>query len=202
MEKEDWVCYLCKVKILKKYGANALFAIIILVILFVPDAKAFLIRGLMEVGLYHPKIEQPAQPAQDLTGIQFEDIKGNIVDLGDLKGKIIFLNFWATWCPPCRAEMPSIAKLYNQFKDDKDIVFIFADADGNLEKSTKFMSSRKYLMPVFKVNSNIPEQIFSGSLPTTVVFDKQGRLSFKHEGVADYNDKKFIAFLNKLKAQQ
>ncbi|WP_307524118.1 TlpA disulfide reductase family protein [Pedobacter sp. W3I1] len=186
-------------KFIKRNIFNALFIIILLVIVFVPDAKAFLIKGLMEIGFYSPKVETPKETATSLNGIQFKDINGNLIDLGDLKGKIIFLNFWATWCPPCRAEMPSISKLYAQFKDDKNIVFIFADADGMLPKSTRFMKDRKYDMPVYKVESNIPEQIFAGALPTTVIFDKQGRLSFKHEGVANYADKKIVGFLNKLK---
>ncbi|WP_225872198.1 TlpA family protein disulfide reductase [Pedobacter frigidisoli] len=156
----------------------------------------------MEIGLYSPKVEQPIATAMNFNGIQFKDIKGNVIDLGELKGKVIFLNFWATWCPPCRAEMPSINKLYNQFKDDKNFVFIFADADGDLEKSGKFMSTRKYGMPIFKVNSTVPEQIFAGSLPTTVIFDKQGRLSFRHEGIANYADKKFVEFLNRLKVSE
>ena len=186
-------------KFIRKNIFNALFIIVLLVIVFVPDAKAFLIRGLMEIGFYTPKIEAHNEFSASLKGIQFEDVKGNVIDLGDLKGKVIFLNFWATWCPPCRAEMPSINKLYNQFKDDKNVVFIFADADGDFTKSGKFMSDRKYIMPIYKVESNIPEQIFTGALPTTVIFDKQGRLSFKHEGVANYADKKIIDFLNKLK---
>jgi predicted transcriptional regulator len=90
--------------------------------------------------------------------------------------------------------------LYAQFKDDKNIVFIFADADGDFAKSGKFMSDRKYAMPVYKVESEIPEQIFAGTLPTTVIFDKQGRLSFRHEGVANYADQKIVDFLNKLKS--
>ncbi|TCD27870.1 TlpA family protein disulfide reductase [Pedobacter psychrodurus] len=184
---------------IKKNIFSALFIIIFLVIIFVPDAKAFLIRGLMEIGFYKPKIETANNASTNLNGIQFKDVKGKLVDLGDLKGKVIFLNFWATWCPPCRAEMPSINKLYTQFKDDKHVVFIFADADGDLAKSSKFMVSRKYQMPVYKVESNIPEQIFTGALPTTVIFDKQGRLSFKHEGVANYADKKIVDFINRLK---
>ncbi len=186
-------------KFIRKNIFNALFIIILLIIVFVPDAKAFFIRGLMEIGFYTPKIEMPNNASASLSGIRFKDVKGNLVDLGDLKGKVIFLNFWATWCPPCRAEMPSINKLYAQFKGDKDVVFIFADADGDFEKSGKFMLSRKYEMPVYKVESNIPEQIFKGALPTTVIFDKQGRLSFKHEGVANYADKKIVDFLNQLK---
>jgi thiol-disulfide isomerase/thioredoxin len=187
-------------KFIKKNIFNALFIIILLTIVFVPDAKAFLIRGLIEIGFYKPKIETPDKASASLNGIQFKDIKGNLIDLGDLKGKVIFLNFWATWCPPCRAEMPSINKLYTQFKDDKHVVFIFADADGDFAKSGKFMSDRKYAMPVYKVESEIPEKVFAGALPTTVIFDKQGRLSFRHEGVANYADKKIVDFLNKLKS--
>jgi thiol-disulfide isomerase/thioredoxin len=186
-------------KFIRKNIFNALFIVILLVIVLVPDAKAFLIKGLMEIGFYSPKVEIPKEIATSLNGIQFKDVKGNVIDLGDLKEKVIFLNFWATWCPPCRAEMPSINKLYTQFKDDKNIVFIFADADGDFTKSTKFMSDRKYEMPVYKVESEIPEKVFAGALPTTVIFDKQGRLSFRHEGVANYVDKKIVDFLNKLK---
>lgn len=95
--------------------------------------------------------------------------------------------------------MPSLNKLYLQFKDDDNVVFIFADADGELSKSGKFMTSRNYLMPVYKVESNIPESIFAGSLPTTIIFDKQGRLSFRHEGMANYADQKIVDFIKKLK---
>lgn len=183
---------------IRKNLFNAVFIVLLLVIILVPDAKAFLIKGLMEIGFFKPKIEASASPGMSLNGIRFKDAKGNIVDLGDLKGKVIFLNFWATWCPPCRAEMPSVNKLYQQFKADKNVVFIFVDADGDLAKSTRFMTDRKYELPVYKVESDVPEQIFSGSLPTTVIFDKQGRLSLHHEGAADYADKKIVDFLSKL----
>jgi len=186
-------------KFIKKNIFNALFIILLLVVVLVPDAKAFFLKGLMEIGFYSPKVEEPVSVAMNLNGIKFKDAKGNVIDLGNLKGKVIFLNFWATWCPPCRAEMPSINKLYNQFKNDPNIVFIFADADGDLPKSAKFMLNHKYEFQVYKVESAVPEEIFSGSLPTTVIFDKQGRLSFRHEGVADYSNQKFVEFLNKLK---
>ncbi|WP_316802653.1 TlpA disulfide reductase family protein [Pedobacter nototheniae] len=185
-------------KLIKKHIINILFIILFLVIIFVPDAKAMLIQGLIKVGFYSPKIEETKVGVSNLNGIQFKNVKGEVVDLGDLKGKVIFLNFWATWCPPCRAEMPSLNKLYNQFKDNKNVVFIFADADGNLAKSSEFMLNRKFEMPVYKIESEIPTQIFESALPTTVIFDKQGRLSFRHEGIADYSNKKFVDFLNKL----
>ena len=185
-------------KLIKKNIFNTLFIALLLIVIFVPDAKAFLLKGLMEIGFYRPKIEETATESPGVKGIKFSDSKVNTIDLGDLSGKVVFLNFWATWCPPCRAEMPSLNKLHSEFRNNPNITFIFADADGDFAKSTKYMSDRGFAMPVFKVDANVPEQIFSGPLPTTIIFDKQGRISFKHEGVANYADKKFISFINKL----
>jgi len=186
-------------KFIKKNIFNTLFIAVLLLIVFVPDAKAFFLKGLMEIGFYSPEVKATKIEVGNLSGIKFKNVKGELVDLGELRGKVIFLNFWATWCPPCIAEMPSINKLYTHFKDDPNVIFIFADADGDLVKSGKFMTNRKFDMPVYKVESEIPEQIFSGALPTTVIFDKQGRISFMHEGIANYSNKKFVDFLNKLK---
>lgn len=159
----------------------------------------------MEIGLFSPGVEHSeetaiATEAKDLSGIKFKDASGNVIDLGELKGKVIFLNFWATWCPPCLAEMPSVNKLYEQFGNDKDVVFIMVDADSNLAKSQKYMDKKGYKLPIYQVASNIPEVIFKGSLPTTVVFDKQGRLSYNEAGAANYASDKFIDFIKKLKA--
>ncbi|TDG38040.1 TlpA family protein disulfide reductase [Pedobacter changchengzhani] len=187
-------------KFLKKNIVNTILLVLFAVLFFVPDAKAFVLKGFINIGLFSPDIKEEKTVVPDLDGIKFKNAKGEIVDLGELKGKVVFLNFWATWCPPCRAEMPSINKLYTQFKDDADVVFIFVDGDGDLPKANAFMKARNYQMPVFKAESNVPNQIFSGSLPTTVIFDKQGRISLKHEGMADYSSKKIIDFLMKLKA--
>lgn len=186
----------------KKNIINGLFLCFFGILIFVPSAKALMIEGLMQVGLFKPSVEIPsenASPEADLSGISFKDASGRIVDLGSLKGKIIFLNFWATWCPPCLAEMPSVNKLYEQFKDDNDVVFILVDADSDFVKSQKYMDGKGYKLPVYNVASNIPEGIFKGSLPTTVVFDKQGRVSYNEVGAANYASPKFIEFIKELK---
>ena len=166
---------------------NVLLIGIFLALIFVPSAKALMIRGLMEIGLFRPSVESPAETAtpalaKDLSGIKFKDVNGKVVDLGSLKGKVIFLNFWATWCPPCLAEMPSVNKLYERFKEDEDVVFILVDADSDFVKAQKYMDRKGYKLPVYQVASNIPEVVFKGSLPTTVVFDKLGRLAYNESG--------------------
>ena len=187
----------------KKRIINFLFIALLAVFFLVPSAKALLIQGLMQVGLFKPAIEMPRQqPLQDLSAIKFKDAKGKEMSLADLQGKVVFLNFWATWCPPCLAEMPSVNKLYEQFKNDSDVVFLLVDADSDFAKAQAYMDRKNFKMPVYNVASSMPAALFAGSLPTTVVLDKKGRLSFKEEGAANYASDKFIAFIYQLKQQK
>jgi thiol-disulfide isomerase/thioredoxin len=186
-------------KKLKSYIFNGIFIVVIGLLLFVPSAKALLLQGLMQTGLLNPRVDTEKGVETNLSTIKFKDQNGKIIDLDQLKGKVVFLNFWATWCPPCLAEMTSINKLYERYKADEDVVFIMLDADSNFAKSSDYMKRNKYAMPVYHMASSVPEQVFAGSLPTTVVFDKQGRISFNHVGLANYNSKKFVAFIEKLR---
>lgn len=186
----------------RKNISNVIFGALILTMLFVPAAKAIVLQGLMEIGFFRPDAvvqEKDKEVAADFSGVLFKDKSGKVVALSALKGKVVFLNFWAAWCPPCLAEMPSVNKLYEKYKNDPDFVFIFVDADSDLVKADKFMLRRKYSLPVYMVDSDIPDVLFSGSLPTTVVLDKQGRISYNASGAANYSDNKFIAFMTKLK---
>ncbi len=185
----------------KKNIGNGLFIVFILLVLFVPSAKALLMQGLMQLGLFKPTIETEKQVlSADLSAIKFKDAKGNVVSLADLKGKVVFINFWATWCPPCLAEMPSVNKLHQQFGNDKEVFFLMVDADSNFEKAQAYMDKKKYKMPVYIAASAIPDVLFKGSLPTTVVLDKEGRLSYSEAGAANYGSPKFIDFIQQLKA--
>lgn len=185
----------------KKNMINGLLIAFILMILFVPSAKALLMQGLMQLGLFKPQFNtEKAILSADLSSIKFKDAKGNVVSLADLKDKVVFINFWATWCPPCLAEMPSVNKLHQQFAADKDVVFLMVDADSNFEKAQAYMDRKKYKMPVFVAAGTIPDVIFKGSLPTTVVLDKMGRISYNEAGAANYASQKFIDFIHQLKA--
>ncbi|WP_324288506.1 TlpA disulfide reductase family protein [Pedobacter sp. SL55] len=136
-------------KSIKKYISNGIFILILALILFVPSAKALVIQGLMQIGLFNPDVQPEKTLVAPVLELRFKDQDGKIVTLNELKGKVVFLNFWATWCPPCLAEMPSINKLYEQYKNSADVVFILLDADSNFEKANGYMKARKYTMPRF-----------------------------------------------------
>ena len=187
-----------KIKLSGSAIINIILVAALLVLLFVPDAKAGLMSGLIRIGLFKPDTKQQVQQNNINTSVKFQDGNGNIVNLSELKGKVVFINFWATWCPPCRAEMPSVNELYKKYASNASVVFITVDADNNYPKAKKFLDRRKYKLPLYTVASEMPSELFSGKLPTTVVIDKQGKLVFRHEGMADYADQGFANFLNAL----
>lgn len=176
------------------------------IVIFNPDAKALLMRGLVKTGLFAPDIsnletkpagEQKAEEPQ-VESVSFTSSDGKIIDLANLKGKVVFLNFWATWCPPCIAEMQSINSLYNKLKNNPNMIFVLADVDNNINRSEGFMKKNKYNLPVYAPSGYIPEQLFKGNLPTTVIINKKGEIVYNHEGMADYNSGEMERFLNNL----
>lgn len=191
--------------------SNALtFVMLIFVLAMIinPNVKAFVIQNLMKIGLFQPGIPSDSETSQFQSidkisdqEIVFKGSDGKIANLSELKGKVVFLNFWATWCPPCIAEMPSIHRLKQNYHSNKQIVFLMVDADSDIQKSVSFMQQHNYDLPVYISNSKIPENIFGSSLPTTIVLDKNGNVVFKHEGSADYESPKFIRFIDSLLAK-
>lgn len=185
----------------KKNIVNVLFISLFLIIFLVPSAKALVMQGLMEIGLFKPSLTtQKTTASVDLSTIKFKDANNKVVSLGDLEGKVVFLNFWATWCPPCLAEMPSINKLHQQFAGDPNVVFLLIDADSDFKKSQGYLDRKNYKLPLFTFASDIPDVIFKGSLPTTIVFDKKGRIAYNGVGAANYASPKFLSFIKELKA--
>ncbi|WP_207420642.1 TlpA family protein disulfide reductase [Desertivirga brevis] len=167
--------------------------------LFSPEAKSWTIRGLMSIGFFQPNVQvNEKSPAKQGSEVSFRNGDNQVVKLTDLKGKVVVINFWATWCPPCIAEMPSFNRLSSTLKSNKNIVFLMVDVDGNYKKAKKFMERKRFNLPVYTADSSIPESLLDGSIPTTVIFDKFGNLVFRHIGAGDFSSKKVEEYLVKL----
>ena len=94
---------------------------------------------LLSTGLIKPKLEIPDLTDQKFDyRAQFKDFEGNIIDLQDYRGKTVFINLWASWCGPCRAEMPHISELYKSVKDTPDLEFLMIGLDYDIKKSQGF----------------------------------------------------------------
>ena len=120
----------------------------------------------------------------------FKDIHGKTVSLANLKGKVVVMNFWATWCPPCIKELPSLQKLSTELANEKDIVFMAIEVDQDIEKAAQFMAKNKYTLPLFTLDSQLPEELASNSIPVTVILAKNGDIVGKQVGMMDFGSEK------------
>lgn len=107
---------------------------------------------------------------------ELEDLNGNKVSLSDFKGKKVFLNFWATWCPPCKAEMPDIEKLYQETKDT-ELVILAVNVGEDKKTVQDFIIEKGYNFPVLlDVKGEISQMYQVTGIPTTYLIDTKGYL--------------------------
>lgn len=136
----------------------------------------------------------------EMVGADFQlvDLNGKVVPFNSLKGKVVFMNIWATWCPPCIAEMPNIQKLYENVGSDK-IAFVMLSVDaGGREKVKKFIAKKGFTFPVYMPASEMPQEFESPSIPTTFVISPEGKIVAKQMGMAEYDTKEVREYLQNL----
>lgn len=193
-----------------QYGVFAVVAITLYATGLHTEVIGFAQRGILATGLMNPNVKEITQVRENDNAIaslpEFEkadfslklmDKDGNITSLEALKGKVIFMNFWATWCPPCIAEMPSIDKLHKDMGDE--VAFVMLSLDQDFELAKAFDKRKGYNMPIYAPASNLPPMYQSSAIPTTYVIDANGNLVLTHKGMADYSDEGFKKFLRSLK---
>ena len=156
-------------------------------------------RALMETGVMDASADEPAVAKKFNYNFTIKDLDGKLIDVKEFKGRTIFLNLWATWCGPCRMEMPSIQNLYNQVDNEK-IMFIMLSIDqqGDLGKVKSYIKDKEFTFPVYMPASILPNQLQVGMIPTTFVIDPEGRIVASERGAANYDTPEFKALLEKL----
>ena len=137
------------------------------------------------VALVFPGKAISAGQGQQAPDFSLKDLKGNSVTLADYKGKVVFLNFWATWCPPCRQEIPDFIKAYDKHKADGLVILGVAVSDR--ENSVKsFVERNKINYPVALGDMKIVQDYDPGQyIPATIVIDRNGNIHDKHVGIMD-----------------
>ena len=120
-----------------------------------------------------------------------QDFNGNQFDFQTAKGKVVVINFWATWCPPCIAEMPSLEQLFRHYESNDNVVFLFV---SNEDKETlyEFMVHNDYSFKVYQSIGDYPETFNVSSIPRTFVIDTSGDLLIDKAGAADWNSDRVI----------
>jgi peroxiredoxin len=134
------------------------------------------------------------EPAPDFTLI---DRKGKTWTLSQLKGQVVFVNFWATWCPPCRQEMPSMQKLHQRLQKNKFKMLAILNKDDPV-LADSFAAKLGITIPILDDQANVigPKYGLTG-LPETYIVDKQGVLREKFIGPADWGSAKIRHMLDR-----
>ncbi|WP_340203367.1 TlpA family protein disulfide reductase [Ascidiimonas sp. W6] len=118
---------------------------------------------------------------------RLNEVTGNTsINFEDSKGKVILVNLWATWCPPCIAEMPSLQNLYTDYKDKIDFYFVTSDNEARVRP---FMEKNMYDFKVYNPIGEIPDELYSRSIPATYLISPDGKIVIEKKGAADWNSK-------------
>lgn len=152
----------------------------------------------LSTGLIKPGIAEENIPAS--YDFWLEDFEGNRIAFSDFEGEVVFINFWATWCPPCIAEMPDIHDLYLAQKDQ--VSFVMISLDKEPQKARTFIAKKEFEFPVYFLRSELPTSYNTRSIPTTYVIDKEGMIKVENHGMAKYNTDSFNQLLNDLSKVQ
>lgn len=118
--------------------------------------------------------------------------------LSSLKGKTLFINIWATWCPPCVAELPSIARLRDQFEGDPNVVFLLVSVDNDPATVEDFLRSRNMSLPVYVGKSPPPAELHSDYVPATFIVDPTGVIRKSHIGGEEWDRAEIVTMLKSI----
>lgn len=131
---------------------------------------------------------------------RLRQLDGPDFDMAQLRGKVVFLNFWEHWCPPCVAEMPSIQRLRQKVEGGGILVLpVFRESP---DATRKFVQGHAITMPVYHVEGPLPADVVPDAIPTTYILGRDGRVVYKEVGAARWDDDSVVAFLRGLAAKE
>lgn len=184
---------------IREWGIPLAIFLILYVTGWYKPVVSFAQRMVLSTGLIKPDTELVANDSYGKTDYQWtlQTLDGQPVPFDAFRGKVVFLNFFATWCPPCIAEMPGIQSLYEQTATD-DIAFIILSRDDSRETVKRFMEKKEYDLPVYMAAGPTPAEFQSRVIPTTYIISPRGEIVSVQSGMADYDNDKVKTFLNEL----
>jgi thiol-disulfide isomerase/thioredoxin len=178
-------------KITKKHITNIAFFVLIGLMIY-PPTKVYFIR-LISFSPSETKIENQKEIKN--TDWQLKGLNTKNINLKELENKVVFISFWATWCAPCVAEMPSMQKLYTDYKDK--VAFLFV-TNENWQIVSKFYDKKKFDFPTYNQLMTTPNQLENSSIPTTFIIDKNKNIVVEKRGPANWNSSATRNILDKL----
>ena len=172
---------------LSKSRIKNLIFLVVIALLVIPQTRTpiqvFLNKGL---ALFGPSVEDSTNLKQVTDyNWRLKSIDGQVLDFNTVKGKVVLINFWATWCPPCIAEMPSMRALYADYKDKIDFIFV---SNEDAETINAFLSKNNYTFEVYNPLTNYPDAFNVKGIPRTFLIDAEGNIVIDKTGAANWNN--------------
>jgi len=174
----------------KKNLSNILFGILIVLLIY-PTSRVVFLRLLS----FSPSVEKIDNRVTiqsynwNLQGVNVPDY-----DFNESKGKVVLINFWATWCTPCVAEMPSLEELYKDYGDKVKFVLVTSDIP---ETVLPFMKNKGFTLPIYNQLSNNPKEFNTSTIPRTFLLNKKGQIVIDASR-ADWNTSKTRKLIDEL----
>lgn len=180
-------------KFLKKHWSNILILALI-ALLIVPQTRLPIQIFVNRVISFDPSVLEDDQTITDYQW-RLQTLAGETVNFSESKKEVILINFWATWCAPCIAEMPDFQALYKDYGQQVDFYFVTSDSKSSIKK---FMRENTYAFPVYFAMEKEPNVLIGQQLPTTFLIDKKGNIVIKEFGTADWNSEAMRKILDGL----
>lgn len=176
-------------------GAAAAALIIILAYLFGP--LDFYINSYSNRYLSENPLPPEAREGDVFTEYDWEltTFDGRLYPISEAEGKVMLINFWATWCPPCVAEMPDLQELYRDYGSEVEFLFVARDRESRVKR---FIEKKGYEIPVYYEKGLTPKILYNLALPTTFIIDSKGQLIEAYAGERDWNSPEVQALLDRL----
>ena len=175
---------------IKKHYSNILYGIVVVLLLY-PKTRVYFLQFLS----FSPSVENVENRVKlenytwNLQGVNTTDY-----NFEQAKGKVVLINFWATWCTPCVAEMPSIQSLYEDYGDKVDFILVTQE---EAKIVTPFMKDKGFTLPIYNALSKNPKAFETNSIPRTFLINKKGEIVID-AARADWDTKKIRKLLDGL----
>jgi thiol-disulfide isomerase/thioredoxin len=179
----------------KKHGSTFLLLLLV-ALLFIPQTGTPIKVFFNRLIAFSPS-EIAVEKQETITDYtwKLEDLKGNTAHFTSAEAKVTLVNVWATWCPPCIAEMPSMQALYNKYGTEVSFYFVSLETPETLKR---FMEKKGYTFPVYTTNDRFPEPLETNSFPTTYLISKKGKVVINKKGAADWDSDNVYATIDAL----
>ena len=178
-----------------RISTDILFYLLILAVIL-PFTRKPLMTGMNKAIMMRPSIlAENKQVVLDSSHYDWvlQDLEGNLVPFSEFKNELVFLSFWATWCPPCRAELPNIQRLYDSYGERFSMV-LASNEDASVLRN--FLEQQDFDFPVYRMVESPPRIFQASSIPTSFVITPEGKITVKKTGSARWDGNFFRSYID------